>query len=675
MQKQVAKNLKLFQLKPNNKKVKIHSSALTTGRYLLGRAESCDIIIPYSEISAVHAILEVTARDVRLYDMNSKNGTYVNNEKIVVEYINVGDTIKFGSLEFTFTVYKKSAELPPVLPALEPEEGKASILRQTPIPEVTIAPPETPKKTAALPKETPAVAETDIPYIVYPLAADPNSDYSEYIFEDTRDLYPIFKYDVSKQAVEVIILNQDRVYSVDYLPEKDGVYQIAGLTDKAREIEFPYLAKTEKVPFIELNKGNCIVKQLHNYKMLHLQDNKVQGTEEGIVNIQGNDIVKLTNEDLEIYVRRVSSPPKVKTPPFFRRDKELRKYLILAVLFVILPLVALNMYKVDEELKDEKDPERIATILYRQKLVVNKHKTIESSKKAPVKKQTAPKKPVVKKSTPKKVEASAQKSNIKTTKVAKTPGAKKAPKVQKVKRVKSPIPKRTPTPKKAKAKATPTPGSRASTTRTRRAAVPSKSIGKVDVYKSFDFKSSVSKLMAKGGGLRGARTAQTTSGAVSSASISGGVATSLKKAAVGTEIGSLTGTTTGKIGQSKGTEGLSAKTGVYTAGIPSETVVLGSMDPDVIRRILRDNIPFFRACYQKELDKTNAKNVAGTIRLLFTIGSSGHVSRAGVDGQTRLPAKVKGCVVGVLRGIKFPAPMGGGTVDVKQPFNFYPKRL
>jgi hypothetical protein len=31
--------------------------------------------------------------------------------------------------------------------------------------------------------------------------------------------------------------------------------------------------------------------------------------------------------------------------------------------------------------------------------------------------------------------------------------------------------------------------------------------------------------------------------------------------------------------------------------------------------------------------------------------------------------------VDVLRGIQFPEPMGGGTVEVKQPMNFYPKRI
>jgi hypothetical protein len=147
----------------------------------------------------------------------------------------------------------------------------------------------------------------------------------------------------------------------------------------------------------------------------------------------------------------------------------------------------------------------------------------------------------------------------------------------------------------------------------------------------------------------------------------------LKRANVGANTGSLVGTNTGVLGTSKGAEGLSSKKAVYTAGIPSETVVLGSMDPDVIRRILMDHLPQFRHCYQSELEKTG-QELKGVIKLDFAIGASGHVTNAGVEASD-LPTPVRKCVVGVLRGIQFPEPMGGGTVEVKQPMNFYPRNL
>lgn len=139
-------------------------------------------------------------------------------------------------------------------------------------------------------------------------------------------------------------------------------------------------------------------------------------------------------------------------------------------------------------------------------------------------------------------------------------------------------------------------------------------------------------------------------------------------------VGSLTGATVGTIASSKGSEGLSSKGTVILAGVPDETVVLGSMDPNVIRGILLDHLAQFRYCYQNELDENSKpKDISGIVHLNFAIGSQGQVQRAQVGGDRGITPKVKSCVGSVLRDITFPAPKGGGIVEVKQPMNFYPK--
>lgn len=664
METTTSKDLTLFQLTPDNPGHGIKGNTFSKGRYLVGRTESCELVIPAPAVSAVHAVLEITPNGAKVYDMNSKNGTYINGSKVVADVIKEGDKLSFGNVSFTFEKYKETPELPPVLDVLEPEKGEASIKKIT---------TGLPTKPAELP-QTPEKVKEEGPYIVYPLGADPNSDYSEYIFEDVEELVPIFKYDHGKQAVEIIILFNDKVYSVDYLEENDGVYHIVGANPKKEDLEFAYLGKNDKLPFVEVKSGNCVVHNLPGYSLQHLTKNEVVEPKSERINIQGDDVLRLENGHLEVYVRRVSAPPKVKAAPFFRRNNELKKYLFILFFITFLPLAALNFIEVDKELDKEKDPERIARILYKQPLKISKKKAVEKTKKAPPKKQktkvvkqkTKPKKPTPKpaKKTPKKV----------VKKVTKTPGKKTAQKVQKVKKVNKPLPKRSnKRPIKSASSAASTRKSK--TVRTRKAVTPRKSVGAVDVFKNFSFKSTVRNSMAKGGTLRGATTSRSSSTNIGSTTIGGGVATNVKKADVGTQIGSLTGATVGKLAQSKGAEGLSAKRGIYTAGIPSETVVLGSMDPDVIRRILREHIPQFRYCYQKELDRNAGKDVSGTIGLVFTIGASGHVTKAGVSRTSNLPGHVRKCVVSVLRGIKFPRPMGGGTVDVKQPFNFMPKRL
>lgn len=96
-------------------------------------------------------------------------------------------------------------------------------------------------------------------------------------------------------------------------------------------------------------------------------------------------------------------------------------------------------------------------------------------------------------------------------------------------------------------------------------------------------------------------------------------------------------------------------------------------DPDIIRLILKSHIPQFRSCYQKELNQNSNADISGEILMIFSIGNTGAVSRAGIASYSTLPNSVKSCAVNVLRGIQFPKPLGGGTIDVKQPFRFYPK--
>ena len=661
----------LFRLTPKHDGVQVKGSVLATGRILVGRSESCEMMIASSAVSSVHAVIEITPKGAKIFDMNSKNGTFINGTKIVSEMINIGDSIRFGDSEFFFEKYSAEGSHQ-VLDALEPDKGFASPHNTLPesVPKFDAKNPSVDLPDVP-PSNLPGVEakEEDVPYVVYPLSKDPKADYSEYIFEDSDEIHPIFKYEHSKQAVEIIILFKDNVYSVDYLPAKNGKYSIVGAKPKKGQIEFSYLGKDEKVEFVEVQSGNCIVHKLHNYEALHISDSGMNENTSDRINVQDGDVVKFQNGHLEIYVRRVSAPPKVKTPPFFRRDKEFWKYIFLMMFLVGAISAGVAFYSIPE-VEKEKDPDRIARILYKQPLTISKNKTVEKTKKAPPKKQKTPKKVVKKK--PTKPKPAPKKQPAKPKKLVKKAGAKKAKVVQKVKKVKKAAPKSNKVANKLKT--TSAASKSVKRARTRKANRPSPSKGAIDVYKSVDFRSTVSAIAAKGGTLRGATTSASSRSGVTGASIGGGVATNVKKANIGSEVGSLSGSASGKIAESKGTEGLSTNKGTYAAGIPSETMVLGSMDPDVIRRILRENIPQFRYCYQKELDRRGGRKVSGTVGLRFTIGASGHVSKAGVNSST-LPSNVKGCVVRVLRGIKFPRPRGGGTVDVNQPFNFYPENL
>ncbi len=121
---------------------------------------------------------------------------------------------------------------------------------------------------------------------------------------------------------------------------------------------------------------------------------------------------------------------------------------------------------------------------------------------------------------------------------------------------------------------------------------------------------------------------------------------------------------------SYGARGLASKKGFDSAYLEPKTVVLGSMDPELLRRILREYIPQFRHCYQQELIGQDEK-VKGVIDLNFTISASGKVAKYDIRVKdAQFSKKGTNCMGNVLNLIDFPKPKGGGVVDVRQPLNF-----
>lgn len=119
-----------------------------------------------------------------------------------------------------------------------------------------------------------------------------------------------------------------------------------------------------------------------------------------------------------------------------------------------------------------------------------------------------------------------------------------------------------------------------------------------------------------------------------------------------------------------GSRGLASKKGFDTAYLEPKTVVLGSMDPELLRRILREYIPQFRHCYQQELIQHDEK-IKGILDLNFTINAVGKVSKFDIRVKdAQFSKKGVNCMGNVLGLIDFPKPKGGGVVDVRQPLNF-----
>jgi len=68
---------------------------------LFGRDKG-DVVINDSEVSATHCQIQNIDDIYHLFDMNSTNGTYVNNERVVKAKLKEGDIITIGQTSFKF---------------------------------------------------------------------------------------------------------------------------------------------------------------------------------------------------------------------------------------------------------------------------------------------------------------------------------------------------------------------------------------------------------------------------------------------------------------------------------------------------------------------------------------------------------------------------------------------
>lgn len=191
--------------------------------------------------------------------------------------------------------------------------------------------------------------------------------------------------------------------------------------------------------------------------------------------------------------------------------------------------------------------------------------------------------------------------------------------------------------------------------------------------KSYEFKTSVAFNSLVGDAPKINTNGSTAKGAVKDTSFNSGTSDNGQLVA-GADIGVSKFNGSDKSGSgsgSYGSRGLASKSGFDSSYLEPKTVVLGSMDPELLRKILREYIPQFRHCYQQELIG-NSDKIKGVIDLNFTISAGGKVSKYAIKVKdAQFSAKGVGCMGQVLSLIEFPKPKGGGVVDVRQPLNFF----
>ena len=104
-----------------------------------------------------------------------------------------------------------------------------------------------------------------------------------------------------------------------------------------------------------------------------------------------------------------------------------------------------------------------------------------------------------------------------------------------------------------------------------------------------------------------------------------------------------------------------------TIGIAS---VRGTLDKEIIRRVVRRHLNEVKYCYQQAL--TRRPTLEGRLVTQFTIAATGQVLAAFVQSSTLREVSVEACVVNAVKRWEFPAPDRGGLAMVSYPFTFAP---
>lgn len=77
---------------------------LHKGPNTIGRKNDCDIRIPTSDVSRLHAEVVVDEDSAMVRDLGASNGTYVNYQRVTEEDLEPGDFLTIGSVTFTLQI-------------------------------------------------------------------------------------------------------------------------------------------------------------------------------------------------------------------------------------------------------------------------------------------------------------------------------------------------------------------------------------------------------------------------------------------------------------------------------------------------------------------------------------------------------------------------------------------
>jgi pSer/pThr/pTyr-binding forkhead associated (FHA) protein len=93
---------------------------------VIGRRHDCDLCIPLMPVSRKHCQLSQNKEALKIRDLKSRNGTFLNGKRIDEETLKAGDYITIGPLTFLLQIDGEPKEI------VSPEQAKRKAAKKAP---------------------------------------------------------------------------------------------------------------------------------------------------------------------------------------------------------------------------------------------------------------------------------------------------------------------------------------------------------------------------------------------------------------------------------------------------------------------------------------------------------------------------------------------------------------
>ena len=672
---------------------------------VLGRQSELQVALDDDKVASIHAAIEERDSGYYICDLGSETGTFRNGEQVLDAKLESGDLLQIGDFKIEFFVGVPKPKGAPNMKAPDKSEPTpASPAQAAPVqPKQTerpsalsVSPPPAEKVPEKVPEKVvekkPVVrpAEPAKPAVVMMSGSGgglepardvlrPRSRQIQRESKKGKTFAPPSKYKSHEEfikpskgtVVELLVVWRERVIgsyhfsgkkvvTVGPHPDNDVVIPVMNL----RQRRVPVLQfEPRPIVLVSPEMTGALVRgqQTQNFAELIRQGRmvKVAGAEYYALGLEQGELMRLElHENLSLIVRFTSDSPKPLVAPLFDLTAaEVTGVLMSLVLMAVLGLY-LFLYTPPTPLDEDKgeDPLRMAKV----KLQAPRPQP-QPDTAAPV--PTPP--PVPTK--PEKVQLEKEnRAAQKKAETVKTTGAASnvAPNKNKT------GPKRMTSVKQGGAiKTSKVEGAQMST--------PKKDLTKMGIFSTFG-KSGQQDQTAQGyrgaGDLVGEANSATGKAGQSQDRPGQGIGSALKdtgRGGTGTAAVGVPGVTTrgrggGAAGYGTGAVGQHRGTQVIAGGV--EESFSGTIDREVIRRVIVQNQRVLKTCYERELNRN--PDLAGKIILEWDIGEQGRV--VGTRKGKMEPGfdRVAECILDRLRTWRFPEPPANQAVTVQFPFVF-----